>query len=184
MFKKRGFITGATIATAISVAAGAMAAIPSSDGGITGCVAQDGNMKVIDEYATCPQATTLVRIGRRGPTGATGMRGMQGPAGTANVHWARVDSEGRMTAKSSENVYTGWFDTGGYYFGVSSLDLSKCSISITPDRRHPDTAPASAEIYETYSSYTMFYMKRLKPSAWPLAHERVNVAFYVSASCT
>ncbi len=181
---KRGFITGATIATAITMAAGAIAAIPNSDGGITGCVAQDGGFRVIDEYATCAADTQRVNVARRGPTGATGMRGMQGPAGTANVHWARVDSEGRMTAKSSANVYTGWFDTGGYYFGVSNLDLGKCVITITPDRRHPDTAPASAEIYETYSSYTMFYMKRYKPSAWPLAHERVNVPFYVSASCT
>lgn len=89
-----------------------------------------------------------------------------------------------MTAKSSANIYAGWFDTGGYYFGSSGIDLTKCAISVTPDRRHPHDAPVSAEIYDTYSSYTMFYMKRIKASAWPLAHERVNVPFYVSASCT
>ena len=136
-----------------------------------------------DGYNPCAGDNwTLVALS--GPAGPTGMRGMQGPAGTANVHWARVDSSGTLTAWSSDKLYAGWFDTGGYYFGASNLDLTKCAISITPDRRHPDDLPASPEIYETYSSYTMFYMKRIKPNVWPLKTERVNAAFYISASCT
>ncbi len=100
-------LVGATVAM-LAVGAGvvAYASIPGSTGVISGCIGNNGVLRVIDSAASCQQNETPLNwnqtgpagpqgpqgaIGAQGPTGSAGLQGApgpagpQGPAGLANV---------------------------------------------------------------------------------------------------
>jgi hypothetical protein len=173
--QKRGFMIGVAVATAIVASGTAVAAIPDSGGVITSCRTTDGTLRVIDtaQTTTCPSGTTKLQWNQTGP---------QGPAGSANVHWVKLaGADGHVLARS--DGWAGNWGTGRYYAGWDGVNLSRCSISVSPVRDYTAT-PVMATIYTTYSAYTMVEVKQIKAGTWPIQYENVNADVNITASCT
>jgi hypothetical protein len=80
--KRRAWVPLAAVAALIGAVAIAQAAIPSSNGTIHGCYHKNsGDLRVVENPATCQNSETALSWSQTGPQGPQGPTGPQGPKG-------------------------------------------------------------------------------------------------------
>jgi hypothetical protein len=126
-----------TVALAAALGGGAYAAIPGGDGSIKGCYAttdglllgiphSKGDLRAIDEAATCRSYEKQIswnQRGPQGPVGAQGPKGDTGPAGPAGMDgapaYAHVYADGTLDVANSKNVTVTSASSGTYCLRTS-----------------------------------------------------------------
>jgi len=175
------FSTTVLSGTGLVVMAGlATAAIPAADGTIHGCYDASGSLRVIQDTSACPSGTTALNWSQRGPQGPQGIQGIPG----RGVHWYHIGADGRLLGSSEgSNGWVGTWGTGRYYAGSNTLDLTHCSVSITPVTPYGGSQMYVATLYTVYSSYVMYEVKQVTPNSWPVAYSNVSTQTYLNVAC-
>ena len=90
------------VALIVALAGVGVAAIPSSDGTITGCFAsKTGALRVVDEKKKCRRGEKRIAWNQRGQPGTPGEQGPAGPQGAQGVQGPKATKARRAATPSS-----------------------------------------------------------------------------------
>lgn len=78
---RRFAVAAAVIVAALAASTVAWSAIPAADGTITGCLKDDGSLRIVNSAADCKKGERAITWNVKGRDGATGATGATGPAG-------------------------------------------------------------------------------------------------------
>jgi hypothetical protein len=130
-FLRSRLVVAAVTATAVAVGGIAYAAIPGSDGTISGCYStSSGALRVIDTATTtsCNSGENPINWNQRGRTGPTGPVGPPGPA-----YFARVLTTDNNTYKPAMTTIKAWnYTDGTVWLNVPNKDVRNCAVTATP----------------------------------------------------
>jgi hypothetical protein len=83
--RSRTFVAAALASAVVTVGGIAMAAIPDATGVFHACVANTGNVRIVESSSDCRANETAVNWNQAGPMGPQGPAGPPGPAGPTNL---------------------------------------------------------------------------------------------------
>jgi hypothetical protein len=125
---KHLFVIALLALAAVAAGGFAYAAIPSSNGTITGCLDAKGSLKVIDAEAgvTCgggKRTLTWNQQGPPGPAGAQGPQGSQGVAGPSDAYVASTSAKAVAAGSGYQTIATLNLPGGAYVIAAKASVL-------------------------------------------------------------